>query len=64
MLVLYETPAGYALFHIKDDSKVTDVEDISQHFSDADSANKLYGLNNSVAKASYRLTKIFHSGSS
>ena len=41
MLVLYETPAGYALFQIKDDSKVTDVEDITQHFADADSANKL-----------------------
>ncbi len=42
MLVLYETPAGYALFQIKDESKIQEVEDITQHFSDADSANKLY----------------------
>ncbi len=42
MLVLYETPAGYALFQIKDESKIQEVEDITQHFADADSANKLY----------------------
>eukprot|EP00292_Cryptomonas_paramecium_P004924 CAMPEP_0113706160 /NCGR_PEP_ID=MMETSP0038_2-20120614/27561_1 /TAXON_ID=2898 /ORGANISM="Cryptomonas paramecium" /LENGTH=513 /DNA_ID=CAMNT_0000631303 /DNA_START=125 /DNA_END=1667 /DNA_ORIENTATION=- /assembly_acc=CAM_ASM_000170 len=44
MLVLYETPAGYALFQIKDDSKVKDVDDITQHFADSDSANKLVKL--------------------
>ena len=42
MLVLYETPAGYALFQIKDDSKVQDVDDIEKCFADSDKANKLY----------------------
>ena len=56
MLVLYETPAGYALFQIKDDSKVTDVEDITQHFSDADSANKLYATNRGFRKKCYCVT--------
>mmetsp|Transcript_2185 Transcript_2185/g.4344 ORF Transcript_2185/g.4344 Transcript_2185/m.4344 type:complete len:470 (+) Transcript_2185:244-1653(+) len=44
MLVLYETPAGYALFKIQDDSKVEEVEDITEAFSDSDVANKLVKL--------------------
>lgn len=39
MLVLYETPAGYALFKC-DDSKMKEVEDITEIFSDPESAAK------------------------
>lgn len=44
MLVLYETPAGYALFKIQDDSKVADVDDVTSNFADADKASKLCKL--------------------
>ena len=40
MLVLFETPAGYALFQAKDDSKFTEVDDIVEAFKTGDSANK------------------------
>jgi len=40
MLVLFETPAGYALFQAKDDSKFTEVDDIVEAFKSGDSANK------------------------
>lgn len=39
MLVLYETPAGYALFKC-DESKMTDVDDIAEIFADQDKAAK------------------------
>eukprot|EP00285_Hemiselmis_virescens_P006667 CAMPEP_0173379728 /NCGR_PEP_ID=MMETSP1356-20130122/2556_1 /TAXON_ID=77927 ORGANISM="Hemiselmis virescens, Strain PCC157" /NCGR_SAMPLE_ID=MMETSP1356 /ASSEMBLY_ACC=CAM_ASM_000847 /LENGTH=520 /DNA_ID=CAMNT_0014333113 /DNA_START=255 /DNA_END=1817 /DNA_ORIENTATION=- len=43
MLVLYETPAGYALFKC-DESKLTDVDEIADIFSDADKASKTMKL--------------------
>lgn len=39
MLVLYETPAGYALFKC-DENKLKDVDDIEKAFSSSESAGK------------------------
>jgi hypothetical protein len=44
MLILFETPAGYALFQAKDDSKFTEVDDIVKAFESGDSANKAVKL--------------------
>jgi hypothetical protein len=41
MLILYETPAGYALFKTKKDGKFDNVDDITKHFMDAGKAKKL-----------------------
>ncbi|KAI9221578.1 hypothetical protein BC828DRAFT_404797 [Blastocladiella britannica] len=40
VLVLFETPAGHALFKVLDDSKLANPDDISQHFATADLAAK------------------------
>lgn len=40
MLVLYETPAGYALFKTTKDSKLANVDSIFEHFQDEAKANK------------------------
>ena len=39
MLVLFETPAGYALFKC-DENKLKDVDDIQEVFSNPESASK------------------------
>jgi len=43
MLILFETPAGYALFSV-DDDKITKPENIQKMFQDASQANKLISL--------------------
>lgn len=40
MLVLYETPAGYALFKTLDDSKLKNVDNIFKYFQDEEAAKK------------------------
>jgi hypothetical protein len=42
MLILYETPAGYALFKCKKEGKLETVEDVGEHFLSEKSAKKLY----------------------
>jgi len=44
MLVLFETPAGYALFKVLNDKKVQKVTDIVEAFSSEDSASKVVKL--------------------
>lgn len=44
MLVLFETPAGFALFKCLDDGKLMNVEDIGKHFQSDNDANKMYHL--------------------
>ena len=44
MLVLYETPAGYALFKVSDEKKMQEVEDITKAFEDADGASRMLKL--------------------
>lgn len=41
MLVLFETPAGYAIFKIADDKKLKNVEEVRAAFEDSKSAGKL-----------------------
>jgi nucleolar protein 58 len=38
MLVLFETPAGYALFKVLDEGKLTEVDDIFKQFESPDKA--------------------------
>ena len=40
MLVLFETPAGFALFKVTDEKKVTSVEDVAKCFETAEGAKK------------------------
>ena len=40
MLVLFETPAGYALFKLLDDGKLKNPDDLHKDFASAESANK------------------------
>jgi hypothetical protein len=40
MLVLFETPAGYALFSANE-KKLSKVDNIYQHFATADGANEV-----------------------
>ncbi|XP_050223821.1 probable nucleolar protein 5-2 [Mercurialis annua] len=44
MLVLFETPAGFALFKVLDEGKLSKVEDLAKEFSSADSARKVVKL--------------------
>lgn len=44
MLVLYETPAGYALFNLKKEEKLKDVEELARTLEDPASASKLLKL--------------------
>jgi len=41
MLILYETPAGYALFRCKKEGKMENVEDVGKYFENAASAKKM-----------------------
>ncbi len=45
MLVLFETPAGFALFKILDDAKVQSIADIEACFQSEKKAKKMYDLN-------------------
>jgi nucleolar protein 58 len=42
MLVLFETPAGFALFKVLDDGKLKDPENLWKEFETAESARKMY----------------------
>ncbi|KAK4773511.1 hypothetical protein SAY87_028530 [Trapa incisa] len=44
MLVLFETPAGFALFKILDEGKLSKVEDLSRDFLSVESAKKVVKL--------------------
>ncbi|KAA8536940.1 hypothetical protein F0562_029418 [Nyssa sinensis] len=44
MLVLFETPAGFALFKVLDEGKLSKVEDLWKEFSTADSARQVVKL--------------------
>ncbi|CAH8359807.1 unnamed protein product [Eruca vesicaria subsp. sativa] len=44
MLVLFETPGGFALFKVLDEGKLSNVEDLGNVFSSADSARKMVKL--------------------
>ncbi|GLT90439.1 hypothetical protein SLE2022_083720 [Rubroshorea leprosula] len=44
MIVLFETPAGFALFKVLDEGKLSKVEDLQKDFLDADSARKFVKL--------------------
>jgi hypothetical protein len=45
MLVLFETPAGFALFKC-DEGKLTSVDDISSRFESLSDASKTYDVKN------------------
>jgi nucleolar protein 58 len=40
VLVLFETPAGYALFKMTDESKLEDADQIFKYFETPEAANK------------------------
>lgn len=44
MLVLFETPAGYAIFKVLDEGKISQIVDLQREFSDADKARKVVKL--------------------
>ncbi|XP_022887684.1 probable nucleolar protein 5-2 [Olea europaea var. sylvestris] len=44
MLLLFETPAGFALFKVLDEGKLSKVEDLWKEFSTADSARQVVKL--------------------
>ncbi|KAK3018162.1 hypothetical protein RJ639_003832 [Escallonia herrerae] len=44
MLVLFETPAGFALFKVLDEGKLSKVEDLWKEFSTSDAARKVVTL--------------------
>ncbi|KAL2942365.1 putative nucleolar protein 5-2 [Bienertia sinuspersici] len=44
MLVLFETPAGFALFKVLDEGKLSLAEDLGKEFTSADSARKVVKL--------------------
>lgn len=44
MLVLFESPSGYAIFKVLDESKVREAEDMQALFSTAESASKMLKL--------------------
>lgn len=44
MFVLYETPAGYAIFKILDEKKITEVDNLYLEFQTPEKANKLLKL--------------------
>jgi hypothetical protein len=45
MLVLFETPAGYAIFKISDENKIKKPEDVASIFQSTEKAQKLYFYN-------------------
>ena len=57
MLVLFETPAGFALFKILDDAKVTSIADIEACFQSEKKAKKMYNIKkmNSFTRFPYKI---------
>ncbi|KAH7543184.1 hypothetical protein FEM48_Zijuj02G0156400 [Ziziphus jujuba var. spinosa] len=49
MLLLFETPAGFALFKVLDEGKLSKVEDLWKDFSSSDSARKVISLSLSLS---------------
>ncbi|XVF37992.1 hypothetical protein REPUB_Repub20aG0059200 [Reevesia pubescens] len=69
MLVLFETPAGFALFKVLDEGKLNKVEDLSKEFLAADSARKVVSLKafskfENTAEALEAATKLLESAPS
>ncbi|XWS58285.1 hypothetical protein CRYUN_Cryun08bG0020700 [Craigia yunnanensis] len=69
MLVLFETPAGFALFKVLDEGKLNKVEDLSKEFLAADSARKVVSLKafskfENTAEALEAATKLLESSPS
>ena len=54
MLVLLETPAGYALFKVLSEKKLRKVEDIWEHFETQEAAQKVVSL---VSLSKFKNTK-------
>ena len=54
MLVLLETPAGYALFKVLSEKKLRKVEDIWEHFETQEAAEKVVSL---VSFSKFKNTK-------
>ncbi|XP_010464014.1 PREDICTED: probable nucleolar protein 5-2 [Camelina sativa] len=44
MLILVETPAGFAVFKLKDEGKLANIEDLAKEFETAESARKIVKL--------------------
>jgi len=44
MLVLFDTPAGFAIFKVLDEGKLKDVDNIYKHFSDVEAARSVVKL--------------------
>ncbi|KAA3486395.1 putative nucleolar protein 5-2 [Gossypium australe] len=69
MLVLFETPAGFALFKVLDEGKLNKVEDLSKEFLAPDSARKVVSLKafskfGNTAEALEAATKLLESAPS
>lgn len=48
MLVLFETPAGYAIFKLLDESKLTQIDDLHQEFNSPEAASAVVKLKNFI----------------
>ncbi|GBP46635.1 Nucleolar protein 58 [Eumeta japonica] len=48
MLVLFETPAGYAIFKLLDEAKLTQIDDLYQEFNSPEGASAVVKLKNFV----------------
>lgn len=57
MLVLFETPAGHALFKVLDEGKLKDVDNIYKEFETPEKANKMYAFQKSVIYTDTRRLK-------
>ena len=44
MLVLFDTPAGHALFRVKKPEKLKDADDLHEQFADPEKAGKMVSL--------------------
>ncbi|XP_061946554.1 probable nucleolar protein 5-2 [Populus nigra] len=69
MLLLFETPAGFALFKVLDEGKLSKVEDLGKEFSSPDSARKVVKLKafskfENTSEALESVTKIIDSSTS
>ncbi|KAG6773307.1 hypothetical protein POTOM_020572 [Populus tomentosa] len=69
MLLLFETPGGFALFKVLDEGKLSKVEDLGKEFSSPDSARKVVKLKafskfENTAEALEAATKIIESSTS
>ncbi|KAI8427325.1 hypothetical protein MSG28_001904 [Choristoneura fumiferana] len=48
MLVLFETPAGYAIFKLLDESKLSEIKDLHQEFNSPEGASAVVKLKNFI----------------